>query len=81
MPPPRSAELEALKADETLAKLHRDAVQWRANRFDQLIQKEPFRALFGRLMMTPPSQPVPRNAAQFIINYANLARLAAKGKA
>lgn len=71
---PRSAELEALKADEALAKLHEGAVQWRANRFDQLMQSEPFRALFGRLIITPPSRPVPRNAAQFMINYANIAR-------
>lgn len=75
---PRATELDALKSDPILAKLHAQAVQWRANRFDQLMQQEPFRALFGRLMMTPPSQPVPRQAAQFMVNYANLARNGAK---
>lgn len=77
---PRLAELDALKSDPALAQLHNNAVQWRSNRFDQLMQKEPFRALFGRLMMTPPSQPIPRQAAQFMVNYANLARTAVKDK-
>jgi hypothetical protein len=42
------------------------------------MQKEPFRALFGRLMMTPPSVPVPRKAAQFMVHFANMARNTAK---
>ena len=73
---PRQAELDAFNADPKLAQLHVDAVQWRSNRFEQLMQKEPFRTLFGRLMMTPPSRPVPRQAAQFMVRYANLARKA-----
>lgn len=73
---PRSAELGRLKSDSTLGKLHDNAVQWRAARFDQLMQQEPYRALFGRLMMTPPSRPVARKAAQFMINHANLGRRA-----
>ena len=77
---PRQAELDALKSDPTLAQLHNDAVGWRSNRFEQLMQKEPFRALFGRLMMTPPSRPVPRQAAQFMIKYANLGRRTARAK-
>lgn len=75
---PRQAQLDAFKSDPILAQLHADAVRWRNNRFDQLMQKEPFRALFGRLMMTPPSQPVQRQAAQFMVNYANRARTAVK---
>ncbi|MGJ8595557.1 glycosyltransferase family 2 protein [Sulfitobacter sp.] len=77
---PRQAELDALKSDPTLAQLHNDTVGWRSNRFEQLMQKEPFRALFGRLMMTPPSRPVPRQAAQFMIKYANLGRRTARAK-
>ena len=75
---PRQSELDILKSDPTLAQLHTDAVQWRSNRSCQLMQKEPFRALFGRLMMTPPSRPISRQAAQFMIKYANLARRSAK---
>ncbi|MBY5932294.1 glycosyltransferase family 2 protein [Tateyamaria omphalii] len=70
----RDANLSALKADGTLSKLHADAVAWRKARFDALMQQEPFRALFGRLLMTPPTRPVPPKAAQFMIRYANLAR-------
>lgn len=73
---PRAERLAALQADETLARLHKEAVAWRIARFDALMLQEPFRALFGRLMMTPPSQPVPRQAAQFMVNYANRARRA-----
>ncbi|WP_299023696.1 glycosyltransferase family 2 protein [uncultured Sulfitobacter sp.] len=72
--PSRTAQLHALMADPVLAQLHSDAVKWRSARFETLMKREPFRALFGRLMMTPPSQPVPRRAAQFMINHANLAR-------
>jgi hypothetical protein len=78
MAPVRAAELAALKSDTVLAQLHADAVHWRKARFEQLMQKEPFRALFGRLMMTPPSQPVPRKAAQFMVQFANMARQEAK---
>lgn len=75
---PRAQVLAELKSDPELAQLHDTAVAWRSTRFEELLQKEPFRALFGRLMMTPPSQPVPRQAAQFMVKYANLARQAGK---
>ncbi|KIN72941.1 glycosyltransferase family 2 protein [Sulfitobacter guttiformis] len=71
---PRNAALKALKSDPALAQMHEDSVSWRSSRFSQLLQKEPFRALFGRLMMTPPSHPVTRQAAQFMIKHANLGR-------
>lgn len=58
--------------------LHERAFQWRKDRFDVLMQQEPFRALFGRLLMTPPSQPVPLKAAKFMTYHANLARQAAQ---
>jgi hypothetical protein len=74
----RDAHLAALHADPHLADLHRLAVNWRTSRFDALMQSEPFRALFGRLLMTPPTRPVPAKAAQFMIRYANLARKAAQ---
>jgi hypothetical protein len=72
--PARHAHLADLKKDPVLGPLHTKAAEWRAARFEALLQQEPFRALFGRLMMTPPSIPVPRKAAQFMMHFANLAR-------
>lgn len=71
--PQRTAELERLKADPRLASLHAQAVQWRKNRFTQLLQQEPYRALFGRLLMTPPTQPLSQKTAQFLTHHARLA--------
>ncbi len=75
--PARAARLDALKADPDLAALHTAAVAWRRSRFEALMQQEPFRALFGRLLMTPPSRPVSPEAARFMTRYANMARTAA----
>lgn len=74
MAPQMQAELDALKSDPALAQLHDDAVQWRKQHFDDLMLREPFRALFGRLLMAAPSRPVHPNAARFMIRYANLNR-------
>ena len=65
----RNARLVGLTLDPELARLHQNAVTWRKARFDILMQQEPNRALFGRLLMTPPSRPVPANAARFIFAY------------
>jgi len=54
-----SKGMMALHADKVLDKLHREAVAWREKRFAELMREEPFRALFGRLMLAPPSQPLP----------------------
>lgn len=75
---PRAALLDQMKADATLGALHEAAVTWRKARFEKLLQQEPFRALFGRLMMTPPSQPLPRRSALFLTRQANLGRAAEK---
>lgn len=66
--------LAELRADPTLGALHTQAVEWRKSRFEALMEQEPFRALFGRLLMTPPSRPVPAKAAQFMVRYATMAR-------
>ena len=71
--PARQAEYMSLLADPTLRQLHENAVAWRKSRFNILLEQEPFRALFGRLLMAPPSQPIPPQAAQFLIRHANLA--------
>jgi len=74
----RTAQLRADMVTDTVQSLHNRAFQWRKDRFDLLMQQEPYRALFGRLLMTPASQPVPAKAAQFMIRYANLARKSAQ---
>ena len=64
------ANLAKLMSDKKLARLHQKAVEWRQKTFEKLMREEPFRALFGRLLMTPPTQPVPQKAAQFMRSFA-----------
>ena len=45
-----------LHADAVLGPLHAAAVQWRHARFATLMAGEPWRALFGRLLMSRPSR-------------------------
>lgn len=59
-----------LMQDPELADLHTQAVAWRHARFDALMEKEPFRALFARLLMAPPARSVSPNAARFLHSYA-----------
>jgi hypothetical protein len=61
---------EELHADPVLGPLHRTAVAWRRTRFMTLMQEEPWRALFGRLLMTPASRSLGAEAAQQILRYA-----------
>ncbi len=77
----RDAHLTALKSDKALAKLHKNAVAWRKDRFDALMLQEPFRALFGRLLMTPPTRPVSPQASRFMVRYATQARTTAEDAA
>jgi hypothetical protein len=72
---PRSAPvLAALMGDPKLAELHARAVAWRQNRFQDLMLEEPFRALFARLMMTPPTRPLPAATARGLLRWANAGR-------
>ncbi|MBZ4022363.1 glycosyl transferase family 2 [Rhodobacter sp. TJ_12] len=57
--PALAAGLAALRADPEVDRLHRAGVAWRQARFTELMAEEPFRALFGRLMLTPPARPLP----------------------
>ena len=70
--PARNAERDRLDADAVLAELHRQAVAWRKSKFETLMAQEPYRALFARLLMAPPSEPMPLKTAQFLVHYANL---------
>jgi hypothetical protein len=51
-----SALRAELHADPVLGPLHAQAVAWRRTRFAALMAEEPWRALFGRLMMCGPSR-------------------------
>jgi len=56
---------EGLMADPVLGPLHAGAVAWRHARFVALMAEEPWRALFGRLMMSGPSHALtPSQAAR-----------------
>lgn len=58
-----------LGADPVLARLHAAAVQWRRDRFAALMADEPWRALFGRLLMTPPARILPPEAVAMIRRF------------
>ena len=47
---------EDLHADPVLGPLHRATVAWRRARFARLMAEEPWRALYGRLLLAPPSR-------------------------
>ncbi|MDP4033299.1 MAG: glycosyltransferase family 2 protein [Pseudorhodobacter sp.] len=62
--------LEALHADPVLASLHAQGVAWRQARFGALMAEEPWRALFGRLLMTPPARALTRQQAWLVWRHA-----------
>ncbi len=66
--------LERLMADRTLSALHEGAVAWRRHRFDELMREDAFRALYGRLLMSPPARPVPLDRARALFSYAKQSR-------
>ncbi len=68
--PARDAWTAEMMQDEALHNLRGWAVKWRRKRFDELMKLDPYRALFGRLLMAPPSRPVTQKAAQFLIQHA-----------
>ena len=58
--------VDYLRSDPKLAALHRDAVLWRHARFAALMTDEPWRALFGRLLLTPPSRALSADQARSV---------------
>jgi hypothetical protein len=60
---------ETLLADPVLGPLHRAGLAWRRARFNALMAEEHWRALFGRLMMTPPSQALTAAEAQPLLRH------------
>ncbi len=61
---------EELRGDRVLADLHRRAVEWRRARVAELLAEEPYRALMGRLIMTPPARPMPPALARRLFRHA-----------
>ncbi len=59
-----------LHADDVLDDLHRRAFAWRRARFAELMQEEAWRALYGRLRMTPSSRALTREEAREITRFA-----------
>ncbi|WP_425043779.1 glycosyltransferase family 2 protein [Primorskyibacter sp. S87] len=78
--PARAPLRKALHDDPELGRLHRKAVSWRQSRFQKLMTQEPFRALFARLMMTPPSRTISHASAQTLTGFANVGRAQAGKK-
>lgn len=73
---PASAPLhQRLLDDPVLGDLHAQAVEWRKARFLHLIEQDAFRALFTRLLMTPPSRPINAATARTLTGFANPGRL------
>ncbi|MBI1218765.1 MAG: glycosyltransferase family 2 protein [Rhodobacteraceae bacterium] len=68
--PARRAILAELRADPVLGPLHAAAVAWRRARFAALMTAEPWRALYGRLLMTPPTRALSRAEAALILAHA-----------
>lgn len=68
---PKVAEHRArLAGDPQISALHDAAVRWRHDRFADLMLEEPNRALFARLLMTPPSRPIGPQAARLLMQHA-----------
>lgn len=59
----------ALAGDAQVAELHARAVAWRHTRLKALLAQEPYRALFGRLLMAPPSRVVSQAAARMLTQH------------
>lgn len=73
---PRSRPLrKELHADAVLGRLHAEAVAWRQARFLTLMEQEPYRALFARLLMTPPSRPISLKSARTLAGFANVGKM------
>lgn len=68
---PRVAPILAeLRADPVLGPLHAAAVAWRKRRFAELMADEPWRALYGRLLMTPETRVLDAATARRIFDPA-----------
>ena len=72
--PARRTLLAELLSDPELGRLHVAAVAWRQQRFRALMTEEPMRALFGQLLLTPPTRVLSPDAADRMLTIAREAR-------
>jgi hypothetical protein len=77
----RTALEQELLQDAELKALRDTSVAWRHQTFRELMQQEPFRALFSRLLMTPQSRLINAVTAQTLSTFASLGRAAEKAEA
>lgn len=61
---------QSLLSDPVLGPLHRAGQLWRRRRFGELMRQEPFRDLFARLMLSPPSRALTADQARLIWAHA-----------
>lgn len=61
--------VDELHSDSELSQLHAQAVAWRKMRFHILMQQEPWRAFFGRLLMAGPSHTLSPAQARLILRH------------
>ena len=66
----RDAAFDKFMAEPMLRSVHVSAGSWRRARFPELLKDEANRALFGRLLTTPPSQPMSSGHAKFLTMFA-----------
>lgn len=67
--------IDHLKSDQNLLALHQNAVAWRHARFEALMTKEPWRALFGRLLLSRPSRVLSADEARLIWQHPDAAQV------
>ena len=68
---PRMMSLrDGLRADPVLGHLHDAAVAWRREKVESLLLDERWRALFGRMLMTPPSRPLSPEEHRLMAGHA-----------
>jgi hypothetical protein len=62
--------IDQWKSDDQLSTLHETAVAWRHARFESLMSEEPWRALFGRLLLTAPTRVLSADQARMIWHHS-----------
>ncbi|WP_156477531.1 glycosyltransferase family 2 protein [Falsihalocynthiibacter arcticus] len=70
--------LAQLHADPVLHDLHQRAADWRDSTFIRLILEDESRALYGRLLLTPPTEPLAKKKAQELLRIGRRAQLSVK---
>lgn len=70
----RRDRIAMYRSDQQLAALHQNAVDWRKKTFQELMLEEENRALFGRLLMTPPARIIPSTLTSKLFEFGKISR-------